>query len=564
MPQPVPDAARTAYLQANGLKDRGAWPEALAAYDRALELHPGYAHALCNRGAVLAALQRYEEALASYDRAISLEPGDDLAHYNRGLVLQQRRDLHGALAAYDRAIALNPQSLLAQFHRGVVLQKLGRLDAALDAYECTLGLQPGLPQALFNRGNVLKDLGRTEEALASYDAAIAAHGDHAEAHSHRGALLQKLGRRDEAMAAYQRAIAIRPDYAEAYFNRGTLQRELMHWREALADYDRSLALRPDFADAHYNKSLTLLVLGNHAEGWPLWEWRWANAARLGLGEPRRFRQPQWLGQESVAGKRLLLWCEQGLGDTLQFCRYAELVAARGAQVTLEVQAPLCGLLATLPGVQKVVPHGGALPDFDLHCSLMSLPAAFGTTQSTIPARVGYLRSDPALAAFWRQRLGPRSRPRIGLVWSGSSAYANDVNRSVPLADWIAWLPREFDYFCLQRDIRAADLRTLAANPWIATCEEEYAGFDYTAALIGELDLVASVDTSIVHLAAGLGQHTWLLQAYNPDWRWMLEREDSPWYPTLRLFRQPAAGDWRSVYQRIAEELRRRYSPPRRR
>ena len=557
MAQPVPDAARTEYQQANALKDRGAWHDALAAYNRALALHPGYAHALCNRGAVLAALQRYDEALASYDRALALAPDDDLAHYNRGLVLQQRGDFGAALAAYDRALALNPRSGLAHFHRGVVLQKLGRPDAALTAYARTLELHPALPQALFNQGNVLKDLGHTAEALASYDAALAANPGHAEAQLHRGAMLQKLGRPDEAMAAYQRAIEIRPDYAEAYFNRGTLQRDLLRWDAALADYDRSLALKPDFADALYDKSLVLLLQGRLAEAWPLWEWRWAKAAKLGLGEPRRFAQPQWRGQEPVAGRRLLLWCEQGLGDTLQFCRYATLAAARGAQVILEVQAPLTGLLAGLAGVQRIVAHGSALPDFDLHCPLLSLPLAFGTTLDSVPAPVSYLRSDPALTEFWRQRLGARSRPRVGIVWSGNSAHGNDRNRSVPLADWIGWLPREFDYFCLQKDIREADRRTLAANPWIAVSEDAHAGFDYTAALIGELDLVASVDTSIAHLAGALGRTVWLLLPHSPDWRWMLEREDTPWYPSMRLFRQPAAGDWRSVYERIAVELRRR-------
>jgi tetratricopeptide (TPR) repeat protein len=561
MPQPVPEAARAAYQQANGLKDRGAWHEALAAYDRALQLHPDYAHALCNRGAVLSALQRYDEALASYDRALLLEPGDDLAHYNRGLVLQQRQDLQGALAAYDRAIALNPGSLLAHFHRGVVLQKLGLPEAALGAYARTLELRPALAPALFNQGNVLKDLGRTAEALASYDAAIAADANHAEAHSHRGALLQQLGRRDEALAAYQRALAIRPDYAEAYFNRGTLLRDQLRWREALADYDRSLALKPVFADALYNKALVLLMLGDFGAGWPLWEWRWENAARLGLGEPRRFRQPQWRGQEPVAGRRVLLWCEQGLGDTLQFCRYAQLVAARGAQVILEVQAPLTTLLATLPGVQRIVAHGSALPDFDLQCSLMSLPLAFGTTLQSVPAPIPYLRADAVRVAAWQAQLaaapgaGART-PRVGLVFSGSTVHGNDHNRSLALATWIPHLPRGIQYVCLQKEIRAPDRAALAAAPWIGCPAAQLGDFADTAALVEALDLVVSVDTSVAHLAGALGKATWLLLPHNPDWRWMLDRADTPWYPSLRLFRQGAPGDWHGVLSRVGAELRR--------
>lgn len=583
-----PGEARALYKRANELKDRGEWQAALADYDRAIGLYPGYAHALCNRGAVLTELRRLDEALQSYDRALAIDAGDDLAHYNRGLLLQHMRQWHAALAAYERAIALNPNSFLACFHRGnvlrelerwdaalasyeraiaiaperaeahfnrgVLLQKAGRLQAALDSYERAVALHPGLFQALFNRGNVLAKLKRPDAALASYDAAIAACADYPEAYSHRGAVLQAQGRWDEARASYDRAIELRPDFAAAYFNRGTLHKDRMQWQAALADYDRALALQPDFADALYNKSLLLLMLGDFATGWRLYEWRWKNAARLGLGDPQRFTEPSWLGSGSLAGKRVLVWCEQGLGDTLQFCRYVQRVAELGAQVIFEVQRPLAGLLASLDGVSEVVPNGDPVPPFDHHCPLLSLPLAFGTTLQSVPAPIGYVRSDPAKVAQWRARLGPRAKPRIGLAWSGSKAYAADDRRSVPLADWIPHLPREFEYFCLQKDIRDADRHTLGGTRWIVTQPDELAGFSDIAALMMELDVVLSVDTSIAHLAGALGRRTWLLQAQPPDWRWMLEREDTPWYPTVRLFRQPAVGDWQRVFVRIAAEL----------
>ncbi|MFI5003245.1 MAG: glycosyltransferase family 9 protein, partial [Reyranellales bacterium] len=288
------------------------------------------------------------------------------------------------------------------------------------------------------------------------------------------------------------------------------------------------------------------------------EWRWKNADKLFMGAPRNFRQPLWLGQESLAGRRILIWSEQGLGDTLQFCRYLKLVAERGAEVIFEVQAPLLGLLATLDGVSRLVASGSALPEFDTHCPLMSLPLAFGTTLETVPASPAYIRSDADLVAFWRGRLGARTRPRIGLVWSGNKNYAADQMRSVRLADWALQLPREFQYFCLQKDIRDADRQALSAHPWIAGLEEKFAGFTCTAALITQLDLVISVDTSITHLSAALGQRTWLLEGFTPDWRWLLGREDSPWYPTVRLYRQPQEGDWHSVFTRIAADLRREF------
>ena len=599
-----PEAALASYDLALAL--RPAWPQALCnrgvvlasmgrldaaldSYERALQLDPRDAITHYNRAGLLAALRRWDAAVAGYSRVVELDPGAFHAHFQRGNVLRELRRHAEAIAAYGAALALRPDFAAAHFNRGVVLQATGETAAALGDYERALALDPALVQAYYNRGNLLRELGRPAEAVASYDGALALRRDYPEAWCNRGVALRALGRPQEALESFDRALALRPAYAEVFFNRGALLKDLgrnaealssldgalairsdyaeawcnrgatllqlQRQREALDNFDRALALQPALAEAHYNRALTLLLLGDYAAGWPAHEWRWKTRATRAFSDREPLPEPLWLGREDIRGRRILLWSEQGLGDTLQFCRYAELVAARGAQVILEVQAPLVGLLRGLAGVSQLVARGAPLPRFDLHCPLMSLPLACGTTLDSVPARVGYVHSDPARVAFWRERLGPRSRPRIGLVWSGNSSYGNDINRSVPLADWIASLPREFDYFCLQRDIREADLRTLATNPWIATCEEEYAGFDYTAALIGELDLVASVDTSIAHLAAALGQRTWLLQAYNPDWRWMLEREDSPWYPTLRLFRQPAAGDWHSVYQRIGVELR---------
>jgi tetratricopeptide (TPR) repeat protein len=583
------ELARTLYMSANLLKDRGDWEGALAGYNRAIEAHPGYAHALCNRGVVLAALGRSAEALQSYDQALKLDATDAIAHFNRGVLLQQLARWEEALASYDRAIAQDGGFFHAQFNRGNVLRELQRWDAALASYERAsaiaparpepwfnrgviqqrqgqgeaalasydqaIALNPGLFQACFNRGNVLKDLKRYEAALASYDQAIAVKPDYAEAWSHRGAALQAMNDWEGALASYDRALAIRSDFAEAHSNRGMALHELRRLDEALASYDRAIALKKDFADAWYGKSLALLLRGDYTEGWRHYEWRWKHAARLFGGEPRVFDKPLWLGREDLKGRRILLHAEQGLGDTLQFCRFATLVATLGAEVFLEVQAPLVELLKSLAGVARIIAAGDPLPDVDYQCPLMSLPLALGITLPGIPATVPYLRADPARVALWQARLGPSKRGRIGLVWSGNALQGNDRNRSIRLAEFIPHLPREFAYVCLQKEIRAVDRVALAANPWIASHEAELADFSDTAALAATTDLVISVCTSTAHLAGALGLRTWTLLTYNADWRWLLDRSDTPWYPTMTLYRRTRTGDWSSVFQRVAAELR---------
>jgi hypothetical protein len=328
---------------------------------------------------------------------------------------------------------------------------------------------------------------------------------------------------------------------------------------ALSSYDRAVALQADFAEAQYNRSLALLLSGDFENGWLGHEWRWRNAQRLSIGQRRSFSQPLWLGNESVAGKKLLLYNEQGLGDTVQFCRFAKSVANLGASVFLEIQAPLAGLLESLDGVSRLLVEGSPLPEFDYQCPLLSLPLALKTTLETIPAAAGYLRCNPAKVAQWRTRLGDRRRPRIGLIWSGNPQHGNDRNRSIQVARWIEHLPREFDYVCLQKEVRAVDAAVLAANPWISRFESELHDFSDTAALCECMDVVISVDTAVAHLSGSLGRPTWVLLPFDPDWRWLLGRSDSPWYRTAKLFRQQAMGDWNGVFVQVAADLRKTFA-----
>jgi hypothetical protein len=340
----------------------------------------------------------------------------------------------------------------------------------------------------------------------------------------------------------------------APYNRALLMQDISRWEDAIADYDRAIALNPQFADAIYNRSMAQLFLGDFEEGWRGYEWRWINARRLGIGEARSFEQPLWHG-ENIAGKQLLLYAEAGLGDTLQFCRYASMCARAGASVILEVQPPLVALLERLEGVSEVRAAGRALPMFDYQSPLLSLPLAFRTKLDTIPAPLGYLHAKEDLIERWRTRLGPRSRPRVGLVWSGNPRNAFDSRRSVRLADWIGHLPVAFDYYRLQTEVREHDRTVLESNSSILSFDDALLDFENTAALCACLDIVITVDTSLAHLAGALGRPTWLLLSHTPDFRWLRERDDSPWYPSLKLYRQRNTGDWTDVFERVAADLR---------
>jgi Flp pilus assembly protein TadD len=444
-------------------------------------------------------------------------------------------------------------SLYAQASASAAAQDFER---ALELYERAIALDPRRPEPYYKRANVLKNLGRLEAALTSYDQAIERRPGYAHAYCNRGVVQQSLGLVEAAEASYDRAIELDGNDVMAHYNHAILMQERSRWTEALASYDRATRVAPEFPDAQYNRALLQLYLGDFESGWRGYEWRWVNARRLGIGDARAFAEPRWLGGESIAGKRLLLHCEAGLGDTLQFCRYASLCAERGADVILEVQRPLCGLLRGLEGVSQVVGAGGALPPFDCHSPLLSLPLAFNTTLDTIPAPPGYLRADESRIADWRARLGARRRPRVGLVWSGNPRNAIDARRSIHLPEWLAHLPSGFDYFRLQTEVRETDRAALESGARIVSFDDSLMDFENTAALCKCMDVIVTVDTSLAHLAGALGHRTWLLLPRMPDFRWLREREDSPWYPSLKLYRQRSGGGWADVFERIAADLHR--------
>jgi tetratricopeptide (TPR) repeat protein len=512
---------------------------------------PKYFDALHMLG--LIALQNGDFRGAADILASALKINADVAaaHNNRGIALNRLGQSDAALQHFDKAVALKPAFADAHGNRAAVLRDLRRDEAALQSYDNLIALKPDSAEAYNDRGIVLCHLGRFEAALQSFDTSIRLNPEYAVAHNNRGNVLERLGRYPDALAAYDRTIALDPNSADAYTNRGTAFASLGRYDEALESYEKAIALNPDCIDAHWNLSLVCLQRGEFARGWKEHEWRWQNEKLAILR--RTFAQPLWHGAEDLHDKTILLHADQGLGDTVQFSRYIPRVAALGARVVLEVQQPLHTCFEGFAGVTQVIARGDDLPDFDVHCPLSGLPVAFQTTGDSIPAPVP-LTVDSSRAAKWREILGAKAARRVGVAWHGNVTHQNDHNRSVALKDFITALPPGFEYVSLQHALREYDDATLKSRPDVRHVGTAIADCADVTALISEMDLVVSVDTSIAHLAGTLGKATWILLPYNPDWRWLLKRNDSPWYPSARLFRQLAPGDWQGIFQNLRAAL----------
>ena len=370
-------------------------------------------------------------------------------------------------------------------------------------------------------------------------------------HYNLGRALGMAGRYEDEVAAYQRAIAIKPDSVETHVNLGVALRDMHRFDDALKVFKKAVSLNPNDASARTNRAQTNLLLGVFEHGWREYEWRWRDG-----GQQHPFGANAWLGESPVTGKTVLVHAEQGFGDTLQFVRYVDALAAQGARILLRVQDPLQALLATYPGVAQVIGEQEAVPPFDLHCPLMSLPLALAKTVRQIPAKTPYVQADPARAARWRQLLENTEarKPRIGIAWSGRPTHLNDRNRSMRLDDLRPLFEADATFVSLQKDVRETDRETLEQIAQVHDVSGQINDFADTAALIAELDLVVCVDTSVTHLAGALGKPVWVLLPFTPDWRWQVGRSDSPWYPTMRLFRQTSRGDWSGVLSAVREAL----------
>jgi tetratricopeptide (TPR) repeat protein len=544
--------AEAVFEQAVACFRQGRLGEAEKLSARMLKQWPGSFDALHLMGIIKLQSGKPGAALGFFESALKAHPDSPEALGNLAMALVGLRRDDEALALLNRSQALDPNGWHTLNNRGNLLLRLNRAAEALADFERALALEPRNPGIALNRGNALAQLKRFSEAVAQYDAVLSAQPNLAEAHHNRGNALFSLGRVAEALNAFDRALALRPDYPKALVSRATALEALNRHREALAGLDRALAIEPNNADAHHNASLALLRLGDYRRGFEEYEWRWR---RTGMPGPRKLSKPVWLGEYPLARKTVLLHAEQGLGDTIQFMRYAPLLAGIGARVVIEVQRELAGLLGRVEGVTAVVGRGDPLPAFDVHCPLGSLPRAFATEPSSIPAAVPYVRVSEQKLAAWRARLADISPRRVAIAWSGSPSHPNDVNRSISLVLLEPLLSLDhINVVSIQREVRQEDAELLARLPRLTNLGQELADFDDTAAVISLVDLVISVDTSVAHVAGALARPTWILLPFCPDWRWMIDRDDSPWYPTARLFRQPALGDWPSIIRRVGKEL----------
>jgi tetratricopeptide (TPR) repeat protein len=534
------------------LADRRA-QDGVAYLEQAAAARPEFAEVWGLLGQCLAASQRAGEACDAYERAVRLRPDDVASWSNWGLQCDALGRHVEAIEHFDRALALVPQSAEIWSNRGIALGQAKRFEEALASQQRAVALRRDSAPIWCNLGKALNDLDRHHEAVESFDRALELAPDSASALSSRCTPLRALGRLEEALACCERALQISastPSDAGAWSVHGALLAELHRHAEAIPSLERAAALAPSDAQTQFNRGLLYLTLGRLEDGWAGYEWRTRLPGHAGSEVAGR---PTWDGREPLTGRVLLLTCEQGLGDSIQFSRFVPLLEKRGARIVLAVPAALRSLMQTLSPQIHVVTDGDEMPRFDLQCSLLSLPHRLGTTLASVPADVPYLSAPPPALERWQRRLGTPGRPRVGVVCSGNPRHSNDRNRSIALAHFAALQDLDLEMHLLQKDLREEDCSWMSVIP-VIDHRDQLHDFADTAALTACMDLIVSVDTSVAHLAGAMGVPVIVLLPAAPDWRWMLERADSPWYPTARLLRQPVPGDWTVVIEALREAI----------
>jgi Flp pilus assembly protein TadD len=467
-----------------------------------------------------------------------------------GWSLLQAGKFAQAEQVYRELIQGNPSVVEAWYLLGAIAQLQSKPAASLGFYEQALRLAPNHVEARNNLGVALQSLGRLDEAEACYRDAIRLRPSFADAHSNLGNALHDRGMLDEAITSYREAIRLKPDYVDAHHNLGNVFRAQQRFSEAFASYDEAMRISPNHAQVRLSRALLWLQLGDFEPGWAEYEWR---LQCKDYAMPS-FPKPMWDGSP-LNGQTILIYGDHGFGDTLQFIRYVPLVQKRGGHVIVAVREPLARVITSCAGVEAVIPEGAVLPDFSVYIPAMSLPRIFGTTLATVPAAVPYLEADLGLSERWRSEMGREPGFRIGIAWQGNPAHARDRQRSFPLSQFEAIARLEgVRLFSLQKDFGTEQIASVATRFAVTDLASRQTDFMDTAAIMKNLDLVISADTSIVHLAGALGVPVWVALGFESDWRWLLDRDDSPWYPTMRLFRQARPGEWDDVFARMADAL----------
>jgi Flp pilus assembly protein TadD len=553
-----PRCAQALHLLGLTAQQAGRHEEAIQLMREALALAPDDPRILNDLGGSYLIRGEIESALSCYQHLVELRPDSARAHYCLGVAQELLKRLEASRDSFQRAIALQPDS--AEFHCALAraLYKSGDPQAASEGFKRALALDPTRYEIHNGLGLALTDLGQYKAAAEILQKGCVLQPESAELSASLGYLFEAKGDLAAAVEAYRRAITLGPKLVGAHRELGLILFNLGELAEAVECFERVRALDPGSAEATFYLATIHLLEGRLALGWSEYESRWRTGA--GLRTRRTFPQPQWKG-DPLEGARILIYAEQGLGDTLQFVRYLPLVAARGGQVILEVQPGLQRLLSGIDGGWQVVSRGQTLPDFTWQCPMLSLPLALATEMSTIPGQTPYLYPDPALSEVWRQRL-EEATLRIGLAWAGSPQHGADRWRSIPLAQIAPLTNLEgTTFYSLQTSEAADQVKPLEAPVRLVDLRDELKDFADTAAIVANLDLVITVDTAVAHLAGALGKPVWILLTNAPDWRWFLEREDSPWYPTARLFRQSRHGNWQEVLARLERELRQLLAGP---
>jgi len=539
------------------LLDRtGHHQKALECYEKILVIDARSVGALNRRALALHKLGRVREAIASYTEALGIEPTSMAALCNRGTMYLELNSFEAALDSFDQALKSSPDYVQALNGRGNALRGLGRLAEALDAYDELIRVSPDSAEGHCNRGIILTRLKQFDEALRSFDKAIAVRPLFSQAWNNKGNLLHDMGKLEEALSCFDTAIQINNKYAEALSNRGRVLRGMGRVTDAVRSYNAAIALAPGLGEASLNKALCLLLMGQYEEGWKLYEKRRANL-------PRMFREADraklWDGEAKIRGKNILLCAEQGLGDTIQFSRYGKLAEERDGRAILAVHPRLMRLLRGLNPKIKVVDLEQPLPEFDYYIPLMSMPFACKTTLENIPTSAPHLHPEDELVWIWGKNLGQKNGLKVGICWQGNRSSADGAQRSIPLEHFARLASiQEVRLISLQKGDGVEQLRRISESAMIETLGSQFdAGPDAfidTAAVMANLDLVITSDTAIAHLAGALGCRTWLVLPFSADWRWLMHRSESPWYPTMRIFRQASAGDWVSVFDAIVKEV----------
>lgn len=537
------------------LYHQGDFPQAETLARAAIGAEPGNAQFISLLAAICQAQGRRAEAIDLYHVAIRLRPDHAEAHNNLGAALAQSGNIADAIRSFREAVRLDPRFSAAHNNLGNSLRQLRQFDDATKHLRQAIQLKPEYADAYFNLGLALAQKDQFVEAEAQFRQALRLNPAYHSARHHLGLALLRQEKLDEATACLEEAVHARPQHVDALNDLGYVRRKQGRYAEAMSCFDRALALQPDHPSSHHNRALLRLLLGDFQQGWPEYEWRW----QCPEFSPVAFRQPLWSG-DSLAGRTILLHAEQGAGDTIQFVRYAALLKQQGGTVLLACAKRLIPLLSTCPGIHRLVADGALQPAFDVHAPLASLPHRCGTTLANVPAPVPYLKPDPPLAEHWRKKLSSAPGFKVGVCWQGSPGYREDAYRSMPLACFAPLAGVEgVRLYSLQKGFGTEQLSQcngrFAVTDLGSRLDETTGAFVETAAVIASLDLIITCDSALGHLAGALNRPVWIALPHVPDYRWMLGREDSPWYPSARLFRQKRLGCWDEVFARMAERLR---------